>query len=262
MNAIKSKLYWRLRESFRNSFSVREVWFDEEPKEVDGVDVFYYCQRTNPIRGIRCNEYYTIWIDLTKNQDELWEDIGKHTRYQIRRAEKDWLVYEFWNTDDSDILNQFSDFYSKFALQKGLSTFNKTRITNLMDIGALDVSRIKSKDGETLVWHAYYRNKTRSSLLYSASTFRSSTDNSYRRMVGRANRYHHWQDILKYKNLGLLTYDFGGWYAGHEDREKIGINKFKEEFGGKPERSFNCVRSITMKGKLYLRLREILTKDD
>lgn len=239
-------------------FSLGEVWFDEEPEEVHNVDILYYHNWTNPIRGIQCDEYYTILLDLTKDQDELWEDIGKNTRYKVRRAEKEQPVYEFWNTNNLGILNEFSDFYDEFALKKGLPKLIRSRLRSFMDAGSLDISRIKLKSGEPLVWHAYYCSKTRSFLLYTASMFRSSTDTSYRNMVGRANRYHHWQDIVRFKNLGMQFYDFGGWYAGDQDQEKLGINKFKEEFGGKLIKNFNCSHGITMKGKLYSQLRKIL----
>ena len=59
------------------------------------------------------------------------------------------------------------------------------------------------------MWHAYHRNTERVTLLYSASFFRNS---DLRTQVGRANRLHHWLDMLRYKNAGIATYDFGGWY--------------------------------------------------
>lgn len=254
----KGNLYVYLRDILRRFISEKEVWFDEEPEKVNDVDILYYRHWTNPNRGIECNEFYSILLDLTKEQDELWEGIGKNTRYKIRRTEKEEFGYEFWDTNNLGILNEFFNFYNNFALQKGLPKLIKSRLTNLIDTENLDISRVKSKSGEPLVWHAHYRSKTRSFLLYSASMFRSSTDTSYRNMVGRVNRYHHWQDIVRFKNLGISIYDFGGWYAGNKDQEKIGINKFKEEFGGEFIKNFNCTHPLTMKGKLYLQLREIL----
>lgn len=255
---MKSKLYPSLGEISRKLISVREVWFDEEPKEVNNVDVLYYHHWTNPIIGIQCSEEHTILIDLTQDQDKLWKAVGKNTRYKIRRAEKEQTVYELWDTKNLDFLNEFFDFYDEFAMQKGLSKLNRPRLRNFMETRTLEISQSKSKDGTPLVWHAYYRDKTRSFLLYSASMFRSSTNTSYRNMIGRVNRYHHWQDILRFKNLGVSLYDFGGWYAGNKDQEKLRINQFKEEFGGEVVRLFNCAQGVSLKGKLYLRLREIL----
>ncbi|MBD2678364.1 MULTISPECIES: hypothetical protein [Nostoc] len=235
-------------------FSVGEVWFDENPEELSNVDVVHYRQLLHPIKGGQSDEFYTRLIDLTKSHDELWECISSNDRYKIRRAEqKDHIIYEYWEKIDSDTLNDFSDFYDSFASQKGLTKINRAQLQNRADAGVIDISRVKLKDGESLVWHVYYRTKNRVRLLHSAS-LKKNDDTSYQSILGRANRYHHWQDIVRFKNLGISTYDFGGWYIGNTDREKLGINQFKEKFGGEVVKNFNCVYGITLKGKLYLHL--------
>ncbi|WP_138498120.1 hypothetical protein [Nostoc sp. PA-18-2419] len=238
-------------------FSVGEVWFDEETRELPNVDVLHYRQWMHPIQGGQSDEFYTRLIDLTKSHDELWESISSNDRYKIRRAEqKDQVIYEYWETIDSNIIDDFSDFYDLFAFQKGLNRINKTQLQNRVNAGVIDISRIKSKDGSSLVWHVYYRNKNRVRLLHSAS-LKKNNDTSYQSILGRANRYHHWQDILRFKNLGICSYDFGGWYTGNTDQEKLGINEFKEKFGGEVVKNFNCVNGITLKGKLYLYILKI-----
>ncbi|MDZ8079915.1 MAG: hypothetical protein RMX35_12550 [Nostoc sp. DcaGUA01] len=238
-------------------FSVGEVWFDENPQELRNVDVVHYRQSIHPIKGGQSDEFYTRVIDLTKSHDELWGSISSNDKYKIRRAEqKDEVIYEYWEQTDSDILNEFCKFYDLFASQKGLTKINKIQLKNRVDAGVIDISRVKLKDGESLVWHVYYRTKNRARLLHSAS-LKKNNDTSYQSILGRANRYHHWQDIVRFKNLGISTYDFGGWYRGSTDQEKLGINQFKEKFGGEVVKNFNCVYGITLKGKLYLRLLKI-----
>ncbi|MEH2158071.1 hypothetical protein [Nostoc sp.] len=238
-------------------FSVGEVWFDEDPQELGNVDVLHYRQWIHPIEGSQSDEFYTRLIDLTKSYDELWGSISSNDKYKIRRAEqKDQVVYEYWEHIDSEIINQFSDFYDLFACQKGLTKINRTQLKNRVDAGAIDISHVKLNNGESLVWHVYYRSDNRVRLLHSASV-KNSTDTSYQSILGRANRYHHWQDIVRFKNLGISVYDFGGWYTGNTDQEKLGINQFKEKFGGEIVKNFNCINGITMKGKLYLHLLKI-----
>ncbi len=143
-------------------FSVGEVWFDENREALNNVDVVHYRQLLHPIKGGQCDEFYTRLIDLTKNQDELWETISSNDRYKIRRAEqKDQVIYEYWEKIDSDILNEFSDFYDSFADQKGLTKINRIQLQNRADAGVIDISRVKLKDGESLVWHVYYRTQNR-----------------------------------------------------------------------------------------------------
>ena len=38
--------------------------------------------------------------------------------------------------------------------------------------------------------------------------------------------------MLYYREHGLGIYDLGGWYNGTTDLGRLGINKFKEGFGG------------------------------
>ncbi len=238
-------------------FSVGEVWFDEDPPELGNVDVLHYRQWIHPIKGGQSDEFHTRLIDLTKSQDELWESISSNDRYKIRRAEqKDQAIYEYFEHIDSDIINEVSDFYDSFASQKGLSNINRNQLQNRVNAGAIDISRIKLQNGESLIWHVYYRSNHRVRLLHSAS-LKNNTDTSYQSILGRANRYHHWQDIVRFKNLGISVYDFGGWYTGNTDQEKLGINQFKEKFGGEIVKNFNCINGITLKGKLYLYLLNI-----
>ena len=126
-----------------------------------------------------------------------------------------------------------------------------------MESGSLVLSKVDSEDGNTLIWHSYYCRDNRVHLLQSASV-RHETDTNFNSMIGRGNRYHHWEDILTFKNLGIAIYDFGGWYAGNTDKQKLGINQFKEKFGGEIVRSFNCSYGRTFKGRAYLHLQKIL----
>jgi len=52
------------------------------------------------------------------------------------------------------------------------------------------------------------------------------------------------------KEAGVVTYDLGGWYSGHNDPEKLRINAFKEGFGGTPTVEFGWVAGISLIGRL------------
>jgi hypothetical protein len=245
----------------RNNYvSIGEIWFDEEIEKLPNVDVIYYIHRSQPIPGIKYQEFYTILIDLTKEQNELWQDISKNDQYKIRRAgERDNLIYEFWYGQqiNDEILENFVNFYDKFANIKGLSDAKMSRLKSHAASGILDISHIKSENGEPLVWHVHYHDYNRAFLLHSASMV-SEQDSNYNSLLGRANRYHHWQDMLRFKDSGAKIYDFGGWYAGKTDQKKLGINKFKEKFGGEIVKNFNYKCGQTWKGMVYLGLQKLL----
>lgn len=238
--------------------SIAEVWHDEEIENNLKADVIYYLQQENPVDGLQCREFYTIEIDLTKSEEELWEDIAKNDKYKIRRArEKDELIYRYWDVVENNTLYDFCEFYNQFASKKGLSDAKFSRLKSFAKTGSLVLSAISSQDEKTLIWHSYYCHKDRVHLLQSAS-IRHETDTNFNSMIGRGNRYHHWEDILSFKNMGVSIYDFGGWYAGNTDQQKLGINQFKEKFGGEIVKSFNCNYGRTLKGRAYLHLRKIL----
>ena len=244
------------------SVLIEEVWFDEEPKTSSCVDVLHYIERTHPIQGIQFDEFHTIVVDLTKNQDELWENLAKNNRYKIRRAEqKDRVIYAYWPKAqiDDKTLNTFLDFHDRFTESQGLKKIPKSRLLSFADSGILDLSMSATPDGTPLAWHAHCCVNNRACFFYGAS-IKNHNDTAYQSMLGRANRYHHWQDILRFKNSGILLYDFGGWYAGNTDQKLLNINKFKEEFGGKIVKNFRSLHGLTLKGKLCVSLYKMLMK--
>jgi hypothetical protein len=234
-----------------------EAWNGEQPS-LEGVDLVRCFQRASPSGNKGCREFHTILLDLTKEPDQLMAKIKKETRYEIRRAAvKDQLTYRWMNAKDQTAFESFCDYYDEFALQKGLAGIQRRWLSLMAQTSALHLSRIEDNRGATLVWHSYYCSGGRATLLYSISLYRSSKSSEFRNSVGRANRFHHWRDILRFKAEGASIYDFGGWYEGDRDRAKLNINRFKEEFGGEIVKNFICEHGVTIKGRLFIHLRRL-----
>lgn len=89
----------------------------------------------------------------------------------------------------------------------------------MRDAGILDLSRALDADGNVLVWHCQYGAQARIRQLHSASLFRHTPDKDRARLISRANRYHHYCDMLRFRESGYAIFDFGGWYAGKDDVE-------------------------------------------
>ena len=104
----------------------------------------------------------------------------------------------------------------------------------------------------------HYRSCDRARLIYSASIRRQTTETPLKALIGRANCFHTWHDILRFQRQGIETYDFGGWYGGTENAEKLRINRFKESFGGKVVPEFNYEVGVTIAGRLALALKAIV----
>ena len=231
--------------------AISEFLFDESVIAASA-DIVRYRFRPEPIPGVRCVESYTLRIDLQAEPTLLLARMNHTTQYEIRRAEREELTYEFASIPDKDWKKQFFQFLASFGKPKGLTTADRAWISALLDQKLLDLSRIWSPTtGRALVWHAYIRAAKTARLTHSASLFRER-NSAY---LGRAHRLHHWCDMLRFREEGLTTYDFGGWYPGTHDSGLLGINRFKQGFGGRIAREYNGDLALTWKGDMALRLR-------
>ncbi len=234
--------------------SYGELWFDEAAPESPGVDILRYRCRSAPPAGARSvTAFLSMLTELNVEPDDIMAAFSKDCRYKIRRADtKDGLITE-WFSDPQPGLAEFIAFFDAFARQKSHEPCDRQWLGAASAAGQLMLTRA-TRDGETLVWHAYLIAGNRAWLQYSASCFRDK-DNDYRALVGRANRWLHWKSILHCKALGMTCYDWGGLFPDETEPEHAGINGFKRSFGGHIARTFNCTVPVTFKGRLYLPLR-------
>ena len=231
-----------------------EYQFDDAGPAVRA-DVARYLWRSAPVSSGRSNESFTLVLDLTNSPQTLLSKMHPNARYAIRRAEKDRFQYHFWSANDSDRLAEFYRFYDEFAATKGLPAADRQRLNAFAAAGLLDLSCAADPHGMALVWHAHYRGHDRVRLIHSASLRRRAMEPSIRALIGRANCYQTWKDLLRFQLEGISIYDLGGWYARVADREKLGINRFKANFGGQIVKEFSADIPLTAIGRLALAFR-------
>lgn len=234
-----------------------EVWFDNTP-EHDRVDCMIHLQRSTPIPGAKTRLFHTYVIDLDQDIDQLKANLKGDTWRKIRRArEQDGIRIERPDPRDKTVMDGLEEFYNSFACIKGINPLQRWRMEGLAAAGALELSMVRDPDGEILVYHANYRDNTYASGINSASLFRNLADSVSRNMIGRANLYLTWSDLLSYKERGLKSYDFGGWYTG-DDPAMLSVNRFKANFGGQILRKYQCEKVLTLKGWIVLRAAGLL----
>lgn len=233
-----------------------EVWFDDEPGDTRSVDWILYQQRSRPVPGARSRNFYTYVVDLTRSAEELRAQLNADTAYKIRRArERDKIVCE---TCDLVFLDQFEEMYNAFAATKELRPLDRGLVDSMATAGVLDLSVAKDPQGNALVYHANYHDGRRAREMYLPSLFRNLSDSAARNMIGRANRYLTWSNMLRYKDQGLTCYDFGGWYPGTTNQALLKINEFKRGFGGQVLREYECEQILTFKGWLVLNVAKLV----
>jgi len=240
---------------------IAEYWNGEEVN-ARNVDLVRCFQQSQPLPGMVCRAFHTILLDLKRDPEQLLAQMKRDTRYEIRRAaNQDQLTCDWPNAQDGLVFQQFCNYYDAFASHKSQPKLNRTWLSLLANDGAITLSRVSDSTGETLVWHLYHRSSKRATLFHSASLFRKIDTSAMRNKIGRANRLLHWQDMQRFQAEGISVYDFGGWYEGDKDLERLGINKFKEEFGGQIVKDYICERAVTVRAKLFLRVRRLLLGD-
>ena len=228
-----------------------ELWFDEEPV-APLPDILICRQRSAPWPDAQCTDFITLLLDLTQDEAALMNAFGKDNRYKIRRAEtKDGGTSTFIDTP-ADNLDEFCTFYDQFAVAKGVGPSARPWLQVATAAGRVILTHAQ-QSGDIRVWHAYIVSGDRARLLYSASLFRQE-DKTLQALIGRLNRWLHWQDILEFKRRGFRVYDLGGLFSDASSAAAAGINRFKEEFGGAKSRGFDCTVALSRKGRIYLAL--------
>ncbi len=234
---------------------IAEIWFDDD-FEAARADIVRFRNRSTPPEEGHCVEWYTLIVDLAQEVAAIEAKIKSDARYAIRRAAaKDQLIYNYHEQPVDEVIEAFLAFYRQFAGATGLPDINLAHLRLMRDTRKLILTNVQTAGGEDLVWHSYLCGKDRVRLLHSASLFRTADNSAYRQLVGRANRYHHWVDFLKFKEAGFRSYDFGGWYSGTDDPDKLRINRFKEEFGGTVAPTYYGEVALTLLGKVALKLK-------
>ncbi|MCM1103088.1 MAG: peptidoglycan bridge formation glycyltransferase FemA/FemB family protein [Clostridium sp.] len=226
-----------------------DCWYAEHALAMDGV--IRYQEAEKPI-GAMPQKFETLLSDLKEDEETILSHYSKNCRYEVRRAPKEGVVCAAKcgkELTEQDIA-AFTDFFEQFWASKGISYNEKEKCRAMMrqyvSAGAMAVTTA-SLGGKLLVYHTYILEEKRVRLYQSASQFR--TDESITtNIVGFANRYLHYQDMLFFKKMGKEQYDWGG--AGRtEDVESI--TKFKESFGGKTAVFYNGEEVRGAAPKLY-----------
>jgi hypothetical protein len=230
-----------------------EVWFDEDPPATRDVDILLHFQRQAPLGRGRCTPFLSLVTDLCPAPAAIMEGFGKDCRYKIRRADsRDELRMEFV-AEPQGRLDEFCRFYDTFARRKTLPAADRRWLTAACKAGQLALT-LASRNGEALVWHAYVVSGRTARLQYTGSCFRDR-ENDFRALVGRANRWLHWRDMLCFKERGMQHYDWGGLFEDESVPEHAGVNGFKKDFGGQPVRSYDCTVPVTARGRIWMSLR-------
>lgn len=206
------------------SYSIR--WYDPEPNfELIPITVYYQVPVLLNNKYFKREEFWTLLSSLDKSDDELLLEQNSTNKTQIKQARKLDLQIR------TGTFENFLPFFNDFSQDKGISGTTQSKLQSF-GRDALEISEVVNSQGKVLAMHANLIDKNifRSRLIHSASArFTEELDAS---LVGRANRLLHFENLIRYREMGLKYYDWGGIAKNSNDPVKVGINRFKEAFGG------------------------------
>jgi hypothetical protein len=231
-----------------------ELWFRHQPP-TEQVDVVDYYQLPKPLPRTVCRRFYTYVISLENDPEQIFKRFNQTTRRDVRLSrEKDHLTCQVSALPSAQEVEIFVNAYALFAAAKGRPPLDAGRLQRFLADRSIWLSFAYSSQGELLTVHGMHIGEGRMRSLYAVSPTRwdGQADSNRRQLIGRAGRYLTWSDMMAARDAGLRQYDFGGWYHGTKDLERLSINAYKRNFGGEIVCEYNCQRAFTLKGMLAL----------
>ncbi len=240
-----------------------QVAYFAVPAAQPAADVLKLCDLPAPFPGVD-NEYRpTMLIDLQMPAEDLWNAITPRTRTMIRQAIRLDIVVEPIAELTEEIWDAFLSAYWRLKPRKEKAgALGTGHIRELISQRRFVLTRSRDTDGHILSWHAYVRTPERARLQTTISEMNPARDSEWNKLVERAHSFHHWEDMLQFKNEGLHIYDFGGVYRGSEDQQQVNIARFKQLFGGHIADTYDAVVPLTLKGRLALSLLSHIGAED
>lgn len=210
-------------------FLNRTKWFADRLSWLDGFRLVSYVQsaQSSPRVGFVRRTFQTKVIDLALSEDEIFRQFSKNTQYKIRRARREGVTCHFDGNPAT-----FRSFYDRFAVGQGQQPIPPS----LIEAAAAETCiSYASLHDTVLAMHCTLidRRLRRARLWYSCSRYESEDSSEFRNGIGRANRLLHFEDMLRFKKQGMALYDFGGYSADTNNEKHMGINAFKDGFGGR-----------------------------
>jgi lipid II:glycine glycyltransferase (peptidoglycan interpeptide bridge formation enzyme) len=229
-----------------------QIYYAEIGKELPTSSIISYTNAHHPIPTLTEQETYQINLTLTK--DELFRNLKKSNRSQIKQAAAKSFTHIIETQPTNQELRHFQQYYNDFARDKNThqcNSFHFKTLQLLRDQNALIVTKILDNQNKLFCYRVYLTDQIRALTLYSASHFRKNDLPETKRLYSLASRYLLWENILWFKENGHTIYDLGS-LTNDEN-----IRQFKFGFGGEIVKAYSGYASKNRIGKLVLWVRNL-----
>jgi hypothetical protein len=183
----------------------------------------------------------TLLIDLRRTLDQIYKDLISNARIRIHKAEKlgsrITLRRYRGGPDNEKLVDEFVEIYNQVVRGKPTvaSPISAALVRSYFPNADLLIGYL---DGRAICGHLNLVDSEVgvSRLLHSGN--QRFQDQATARLAGILNVYLHWYEIEKYREEGLISYDFGS--IGQVE-DSLGVNRFKMQFGGTIVREHNYI---------------------
>lgn len=171
----------------------------------------------------------TIYIDLTKSEKELWDNISHSGKYSIKRAQREGTVTRFYQNPPLQKLPAYFEMIKQTGRRKHFYVQPVNHHEDRVKIFGKECHLVLSYDTEgNLLSGKFY-------LCHGDMVLYSTGGTSEKGLKTKAGYELLWKSILYFKGLGYKVFDL----EGRDDprfktatKEWGGFSHFKEKFGG------------------------------
>lgn len=205
--------------------NIKESWFDGKIGLGDlfSFKVIYHLKTDRKLFAIK-EITHTIELDLQQDKQSIFSNFSKANRQQVRKAEEEGIVIETGNDIDA-----FVAFFNDFAAKKGTFRTSKERILEKKDYLVISFAKFENN---IIAAQSYLVDREAKIVRHYQTANKRFENDLNKNFVGQANKYLLVSSLMKFKEEGFKTFDFGGYAANTTDESLIGINNYKLKFGG------------------------------
>lgn len=202
----------------------REEFFNKLSEVSSKKTVFFEIEAQKPIKSLAPlkkearQPLKTLFLDLTKEDNEMFSSFHKTLRYHIRLAERKGVKIKN-DSSPENFLSLLPKTSTRQKFKNWPDSYYKKLWQTLAPYKGVEVLSAY-KDNKLISSNLYVFFGSRVTYLYGCS--------DYNKRQLMAPHLLHWEAIKKFKNEGFKEYDF--W--GLDDKKFPGVTIFKKRFGG------------------------------
>jgi len=210
---------------FPRYYAIRGSYKDYESDEKANEEIKDTLQQYS----VSCKMPGTYVIDLSKSLDELWKNLSKACRKNIKKVPK--LGVKFYKDNNVQSVSRFHKIYKNFRKNMNETYFSIQNFHN-------QIKYMNSADAEMAFYICELNEEVVSGLgiqkfnklVYEVISARNTKEEMKKIPAGD---YIKWQVIEHAKKKGCRLYDLMGAEPIAEDKKLQNIERFKRKFGGK-----------------------------